>query len=200
MHHQGLALKAIVDWINQQNFQNGLIDISDTLNRHNHMISGISEIESYEISKREGLKWELQNKDVLAELKMPVQIVHWDHWLQDERYPIYLRAFEKALEKDLHLKMGMMSDIERHYQRKYKQTLHERSSSDVALSQKYYLEELAVLTIQFEDFPCAEFYPGKELDCVRAVRSGNVKNVPMGLLNAVHVPMFLHEEEQKQTA
>ena len=93
--------------------------------------------------------------------------------------------------------MAVMQDIQRFYWRKFNQNLHERSSSDIELSKKYYLEELAALSIQFEEYPCVEIYPGRELDCLKIVRSGRIKGVPLGLRNAVYSSLFLYDQDTK---
>ena len=200
-HHSGEMLEAIVAWINHHGFEGGMIDISDTLNRYNYMRDDIPELEAREISKRDGIKWELRNTETLSKLDMPVKLIHWDHWLQDDRFESYLHAFETAFNKNPVLKVALMQDIQRFYTRKFNQSLHERSSADIELSKRFYLEELAVLSIQFEDYPCVEIYPGRELDCLKVVRAGKVKNVPLGLQNAVYSSLFIHNDQgMEQTA
>lgn len=199
-HHHGETLTAIVDWLNTHNFECGMIDVSDTLNRYNYMIAGTPEKEAFEITRREGVKWELQNKQVLSNLKMPIKLIHWDQWLQDPRFNPYHSAFHAAFDRNPAFRMAIMQDIQRHYSRKYNQSIHERSAADIELSKEFYIEELAVLSIQFEDYPCVEVYPGRELDCVKIVRGGQVKGVPDGLKNAVYASLFIHSIGEKAGA
>jgi len=120
-------------------------------------------------------------------------LVHWDRWLNDPRFSGYEILFHNAFDTNLVFRMAVMKDIQHHYSRKYNQNMHDRDSRDIDLSKRFYLEELAVLSIQFEDYPCAEAYPGRELECVKLVRSGQVPNVPKGIQNAVYAKLFVHD-------
>ncbi len=192
--HCGESLKAIVDWLNQTGFEDGLIDLSDTLYRYNYMIQGMGGKEAHERTIREGQEWRESNESILAQLSMPYRIVHWDHWLKDPRFSSYEQAFAVAFESDRFFRNAVTTDIRIFYQRKYGQNLEVRSPQDVYLSQCFYIEELAAHSILFEDYPCAQVYPGRQLECFKSVRSGEVKNVPTGLLNASYAKLYIQND------
>ena len=50
---------------------------------------------------------------------------------------------------------------------------------------------MAGFALQFENYPCAEIYPGHELECAKAIKKGLVKNVPTLMSNASFVQLFV---------
>lgn len=198
--HTGLHLESIVYWANEHGFEQGLIDVSDTLNRYNHMLSGMSESDAQKVAREEGRDWYNANRPILENLRMPYEVVFWDYWLNHPDFAQYNEAFHAAFHADPAFRTAVTKDIQHHYMRKYGHNLHERSQSDIELSKQFYLEELAVLSIQFESYPCAEIYPGRELECAKLVRSGSVKNVPLCLQNAVYAKIHVIELDASKIA
>ena len=192
-HHAGAALAAIVDWANCAGFENGLIDVSDTLNRYNLMRDGLDEDTARHRASEQGKAWVASNKAILERLKMPYKVIHWDHWLSDDRFPGYEQAFAVAYEEDADFKAAILRDIRYYHFRKSGQNISDLSPRDIEFGKRFYFEELAALSIQFEDYPCAEAYPGRELESLKLIRRGQVKNAPKGIQNANFAKIFIRD-------
>lgn len=178
-NHRGAALEAIVDCINQSPLKQGVIDLSDTLRRHTYMIEGMDPEAAYAAAREAGNEWLRNNGATLEKLQKPYEIIRWDHWLQNERFPAYLEAFERAYETNPHLRAAVARDIQRFYTRKFNDAAQQMN--EINLSVKFILEELAVMSIQFEDNPRAQLYPGNELHSLRVIRDGLVTDVPLNI-------------------
>lgn len=192
-NHTGSAFAAVVGWINDQGFDFGLLDVSDTLNRHND-----NEHEGdlrARFAAANGVRWRRDNAAALKGLTTPHRIVHWNQWLSDPRFAAYKAQFETAFNEQPAFRDAVTKDITNFLKRKYGTDVHEISPADMATGKRYYLEELAVLSIQFENFPCVKLYPGKELESMKVIRAGKVRNIPTGIQNTTFARLFVKSDE-----
>lgn len=180
-NYEGEALRAVVEAINATNLKKGVVDVSDTLARHTMMIVDMTEQDAHRKTQKDGLDWVNRHKEILDGLEADHSIIHWDHWLEDKRFSEYKKAFETAFRNDTRLKAAITKDIQNFYKRKFNQAVIEHTNKDIQHSINYYLEELAVMSIQFEDFPGAQIYAGKELESLKLVRTKAIPNVPYGI-------------------
>jgi tRNA-dependent cyclodipeptide synthase len=181
-NHRGEAFKATVDCINRSGLKQGILDVSDTLKRYTLMMD-MSEDEARKQAAEHGRKWVIENTEALKQFKIPVSIEHWDTWLNNPRFNEYLTQFRDAYNNSPTLRAAIAKDIDNFYCRRFNDAAQNLKTYD--LSVRFYLEELAVMSIQFEDNnDAAQFYAGKELNCLKLVRSGKVPNAPKGIQNA----------------
>ena len=185
-NHTGEAFSATVDCINRTDLKRGIIDVSDTLRRYTHMISMSAE-EAHANAREEGDKWIIENTEAIKRFRVPVDVQHWDIWLLDPRFQEYVARFHDAYKNCDVLRNAVKKDIDNFYARK-NVALNERGYK---LSASFYLEEMAVMSIQFEDNEAAQIYPGKELNCLRVVRAGMVPGVPY--INPAELQVLPHQ-------
>ena len=180
-NHTGNRLQAVVECLNQTTLTKGVIDVSDTLRRYAYM-NDMSADQALKKSRADGQRWFADNAATLDQIDADIEVVHWKRWLEDERFPRYLKMFQDAYKASPALRSAIGKDIDRFYSRKFNAAALSQKSLDLSVA--FYLEELAVMSIQFENDPTAQIYPGKELECLKLVRSGKVGNVPTGIQNA----------------
>ncbi len=178
-NHTGDAFNAIVDCVNESHsILGGILDVSDSLKRYTLMLD-VSDEQAHEQANEKGQQWLAQNTDAIKKFNIPVHVKHWDTWLEDESFPKYLAQFEAAYENCEELCEAIAKDINNFYCRRFNDATNNPEA--FALSVRFYLEELAVMSIQFEDNNAAHIYAGKELNCLKLVRSGKVPDVPTGI-------------------
>ena len=176
-NHTGKAFEATVDCINRSGLKQGIIDVSDTLRRFTHM-AGISEKEARKRALGEGLQWLIDNTEAIKKFRVPVVVKHWDTWLNDPRFTDYLAQFQSAYKESPALRAAITKDIDNFYHRRFNKAADIPNDHDLSI--RFYMEELAVMSIQFEDTKAAQLYAGKELNCLKLIRSGEVADIPTG--------------------
>lgn len=201
-NHVGGAFRAVVQCLNAAHFEGpGVIDVSDTLARYRHRLAGASKEEAWERARQSGAQWVHDNRSSLGALRKPHVLIHWERWLQDPRFVPYRGRFRRALARCSALSDAIDADIERFAGRRDDDLLCDRSSEAYALSVEFYLEELAVMSIQFEDHPGAlQVYPGKQLHCLKAVRAGRVPDVPGGIPSSRFCRVNVYEAPAQEQA
>ena len=189
---EGERLLAIIEWINNQKFSECFIDLSDSLHRHNLMARhGLDEKEALMRATDEGTLWLDKNGAILDRLRIPYRLYRWNHWFSFEDVAIGMDAFQRAFLGNDEFRAAVYRDV---------YSLTSRSgvpldTSRLSSSVRYLLEELAVLSFYFRDYPCAKIYPGREQYSFRMVREGLVPGVPKGLANGFYTQLWLHRPE-----
>ncbi len=192
-NHEGEALKAIVNVINEGRFTSGLIDVSDTLNRYRYLQQGFSEEAAITKTRQEGKAWIERNGKILSELRLPVSVRRWDEWLSAPDYVAMRSLFGKLYEQNVVLRGAVEKDIAHFFAR---QGVSDISESSRVLSRRFYLEELAVQSLIFRKYPGTALYPGKQLECFKVVREGRVPGAPASLVSSPYVRLVVHSFEQ----
>lgn len=198
-NNSGEAFKETIDLVNHnKGFTRCLIDLSDTLNRHNYMmIDNITEEEAMKKARYHGDRWLDRHGFLLERLNIPHHVIRWDNWRTKPEFKSTLNKFQKAYDESQPLKAAVHSDVSRFYERRGKSIGHIKPI-ELKHSVDYLLEELACHSIMYENLHAANVYPGREQDCYKLVRSGKVPNVPMGLMNSHHTRLVFHGvKEQK---
>lgn len=191
---EGDRLGAVIDWINAQHFSECFIDLSDTLHRHNLVLrQGISEKDALIQAIKEGNSWLKENDFILRRLRIPFRLYRWNHWLALEEVAAGLDSFHRAFIADDDFRAALCRDVYSLTSRSGAPLDNARLSAGV----RYLLEELAVLSFYFRDYPCAKIYPGREQYSFRMVREGAVAGVPAGLKNAFYTQIWLHRPESQ---
>ncbi len=180
LNHIGEAFSATVSCINETDMKRGILDVSDALRRYS--LNGLSEEDAYEEAVLQGKKWVVENTEAVQKFRVPVDVVHWKTWLEDDRFCDYLAQFTRAYKHSNALREAVHEDIRNFYTRRGRQDSIDSEYHDKSV--RFYLEELAVMSIQFSDEPAAQIYAGKQLNCLKVVRDGLVSKVPKGLQNS----------------
>ena len=193
------AVKAMLTLIEQQ-YESLTIDLTDTLNRHTyHAEQGLPIHEAHRLARRNGDLWLADNIAMIENLRIPVQIRRWDHWLNDTRFIDYKDRFEDAFTKQDTFRQAVIEDINAYAQRRFSKSASELPWPLFQGCKQYLLEEMACHSILYEDKACATLYPGNQQSCYKMARAGLVQDVPKGLENSYFVRLVLHGVESKPT-
>ena len=202
-NHTGMKLAIIVDYINQ-NFKSCVIDLSDTLYVYHYMASGgLSYIEAYYQARAEGDKWLLENKTILSNLKIPYQIIRWDHWKNDRQYRELHDEYVELFNSNKTFKEALMQDIQNYHARRRNIDVSKMPARFLQNSVAYLLEEITCHTLLARSLDCVNVYPGKQLECFRVIREGIIPNAPHGLESLNHVRLNIYDDSadsKKQAA
>ncbi len=188
-NHTSDILAGIVDWINQSNFEYGIIDLSDTLSRYGLMLDGMSENDARAIARKQGDQWLEDNAVLLRDLRTPIKIIRWDEWLNDPRYPAIKKEIQIAINAHPRLRSAIYSDISNFYARKG----HSATPENARLSTQYFVEEISAHTLLHSDHYVATIYPGKQLEAYKLIRSGAIQDIPLGIANSPYIRLIPHD-------
>lgn len=191
-NHTGENFEAIINYINE-NFKFCLIDLSDTLYTHHYISTHkLNPTEAYFQAREDGEKWLKDNQESLAKLKIPYQIVRWEHWKNSSEYSETKLKFDELFEYNLVFRNAVLSDIYAYYKRRYNRDVSNVDPKFLKSSISYLLEELSCHTILFKDYPCTNIYPGKQLKCYEVIRNGEIQDAPFGIQKSYHLRLNLY--------
>ncbi|MBU0800510.1 MAG: tRNA-dependent cyclodipeptide synthase [Alphaproteobacteria bacterium] len=161
--HEGAKLDALLQW-GIDNHHTCLLNISDTLHRHNLIRMGIAPDDAMQAAYRLGNEWMQRNADILNRHKHKMHRIHrWNDWLTHPQFesvhamvlahydhaPTFRAAALADIEKFIGRKKGHGVDVE--YDRLHK-------SSHI-----YLLEETAAYIIMARTYAANRVYPAKPL-------------------------------------
>lgn len=163
-NHYGLKYLAIINLVNRS-FQSCFIILSDSLKRYNFRINNpnLTEQEARKMGYKLCKEWISQNQIYTDQFKIPYEIISWDHWLNDPKYPIYREKVQDLYLKDNQMRQ-LVGNMVYNYLNSY---IKSRNGNKVEeeriknLSIEYVLEEVVIqmLMIPYK-FPNAFFiYP-----------------------------------------
>ena len=193
-NHQGEALEGLIDWACGHS-NNLIIDVSDTLHRHNYIADGHMPKSAWMRARKDGDDWLEENKDLIFSFPVSVKIIRWDHWLDHPSYQEIHQQFVRAFEEQQLFRDAVLADAMNFYKRKSVQL----SEHALDCSVSYLLEEISAHSILYSENPCAVLYPGKQHSCYRLVREGKVSNVSLGIRRSVFTRLLIYNfDEQKK--
>lgn len=177
-------LESIVNLINNtETLQHGIIVISDLLARYRIQARGAGQWDACKKSFKLGEEWERRNKKTLSNLKPEVEITDWGFWLDQPEYKATQKQFEDVASQDETLNRAIKTDIDKFYKRIGQEYVNEQ---DKSLSRAFIIEELAAMQIQslymgVSSHAVVHIYAGKQIEALKAVRSGKIKGMEAGL-------------------
>lgn len=165
-NHEGEKFYATCEWLAQR-FENVILIVSDTLQRHNTQFWNASlSKEEAEIKSREiGDNWLKENAGAISLLPSKIIIRH-DRWLSHSLYPVYLKRIRAEYQNSKEF-MDLCNEMTK--------SIWSRISKNDAIqdhdyfrffrhSTDFILEELAVKAITLSQCSAADMYPGKWLE------------------------------------
>lgn len=191
-YHEGEKFAAAVDWIGGK-FKHCIVMVSDTLQRHTIQLSAAcGEEEALVLSKKQGDDWLNRNKAVLATLSIPYVIQRWNDWLSHSDFPGLHQEFEGLLVRNPAFQEKVVIDIGRFISRQRKLgTLAVDEPRAFHLCRSFLLEEMAVHTLMGRHARAAKIYPSSDVECLGAIRRGEVEGAPKGLEQEYRVHISL---------
>jgi len=92
--HEKKQFMATATWAARR-FSKVVVEVADTLQRHNHVADGMPKAEAHEFTLRRGSLWIERNKKALIEIAQVTgfEITRWDHWIELPEFP---EAYERV--------------------------------------------------------------------------------------------------------
>lgn len=156
----GHYLVGILSWVNKR-FKNCIVNLGDTLHRHNLRYSSPSEEHAYMTAHEMGEKWISENKKSLDILNIPYTLIRSHDWISS---PSFLPIHEELWSfyyKDIYFRNSVQEDIEGFIARKSDLP----SSAVQSMSLSYLIEEAAADILLGQQQGATHLYPGKWHNC-----------------------------------
>jgi tRNA-dependent cyclodipeptide synthase len=152
------------------------IDITDAAYRHGFIAEGMPEDLALAHANALGALWLTRHADIIDACPVKPAIVRWAKWYQHPDYENTLRSFHEAYQTNNCLKDAVHEDIMVFSRRRNRPP----TQIEYNCSRDFFIEEVAVITLQARELPSLRIYPGDELSSLRAVRQGLIAEVPKG--------------------
>lgn len=179
-YHEGEKLRAMVGIVNKR-FKKCVIDLSDSLQRHN---LDLPPDQAMATAVAAGDAWLARNSGVLGDLNVPHRIYRWNNWLEHAT-PI-LWQFEAMMTTDQAFNKSVMDDA-----RAYAERHGKTDANSIANSMRFILEEAAVMVLQSRLLPHAKLYPSHEMPTLARIRSQEFAHAPRGLEKSIYCRVTL---------
>jgi len=177
--HEGANLRAALRWIANTG-KPCIIDLSDTLQRHNFVADGMSEEEAFRFTRQRGDDWLERNKDSISLLPCSPIIVRWNDLLFLEEFFLVQAEFLKLAQTDQQLKSSIEEDVRSFCDRRANLSSEERARFEKC-SKDFILEEMAGHTLLSRQYDYAVLYPSCGLKSLKLLREGKIDGAPMGM-------------------
>lgn len=165
--HEGEKFRATLNTVNAH-FKKCTIVVSDTLQRHTIAISrddNKSADELYDLSKLLGDEWIARNEKVIKEeLKIPYEIIRWDHWLESEQFAQNIIRVREAYVSNKQYKLSVDKAIDEFIDRYKKHQIDEGRISQNSL--EYLFEESTCVLQWFDEHYDYMIYPNGKNNAV----------------------------------
>jgi hypothetical protein len=154
-YQEGAYLAGTVQWINRR-FKYCIVNLGDTLHRHNLAI-GSTDMEQAHIKSREmGNRWLENNGNVLDGFEIPNVVIRNDDWIFDEDFPGIHEELWGFYYTNRDYRLLVNNDVESYLFRKPERQKVALKKSGLA----YLLEETAADILMARDHPAVHLYPG----------------------------------------
>lgn len=170
INHEGAKLAALLDW-GLRHHETCLLNISDTLHRHNLIRAGQTPEEAAQEAFRLGNEWMQRNAAVLEKTMSRFARVHrWNDWLYHADFAATHDAVWRHFEQDRDYRAAAMTDIAFFMERKEAQGESTTAAQRFESSRAYLLEETAAYIIMARTYAANRVYPAKPLQSFEYLR------------------------------
>jgi tRNA-dependent cyclodipeptide synthase len=148
---EGTDLEAIIDLINNCEFNSCTIIVADKLQRFTKQIRGSSEKDSIVEAIAEGKVWVERNQPILNKLAMKNNVVYWDRWLDDPNYENASKYIENLCQTRKSFKSAFDATVNKFVEREKSRNIDIDINKTKEMTITYLKEELAV-TVLWGDY------------------------------------------------
>lgn len=175
-YHEGDKFYAVCDFA-AKNFDRVIVDVADTLQRHNHALEE-GDFWAWTKTRSAGDQWIARNSEALA-LLPNCDIQRWEMWLSHPEYPRALAQMVELYKTIPSLKAELNRTVDSFLARN---TQSKHSLSDLRhKSLSYLLEEAAVAILQNEAEQAVDIYPGTPMEFLNTLHGVDSGLVPEAL-------------------
>jgi tRNA-dependent cyclodipeptide synthase len=144
---QGTDLEAIVDLINDCEFDSCTIIVADKLQRFTKQIRGSSAKDSVLEAIEEGRVWGESNQPILNKLKMKNNVFYWDQWLDNSNYENASKYIENLYQTRKSFKDAFDATVNNFVEREKSRNIDVDINKTKEMTITYLKEELAVAVL-----------------------------------------------------
>ena len=185
----GEKLKATIEWINQT-FSFCLVNLADTLQRHNLEMRGYQTSQAFQKSRVLGDHWLDNNVKTLNELQISYDLTRWDNWRCSPVLQTAKDHYLNLYSSDKRFSYTLNEDINK-FVDKYHSTRGAHLTRDEYFfgCLSYFLEELSVWTIVGRTGNFIKIYPAKphriaiDLSCGLYAAPKGIENITFARLS-----------------
>lgn len=201
-YHEGEKLSSAVQLINRSSFKKCYIFVDDTLQRHTlSLYHRKTDEQLFEDSFLDGTRWIERNRPIYEQLKVPFEIVRWNHWLYHPEFPSKLAFVNHKFKEDAAYRNEFYRSVEgfvsRYKDRKDNIYSDEKHVIDTCIT--YVKEESAAMFLWIEKKPNFILYPGQFNEAMTATREKYILPSYPELLNNISF-RFRSTSQNKITA
>lgn len=189
--HQGDKLASILDW-SRQKFPFSILNLSDTMYRHNFRAIGANEQEALTLSKKLGDDWLSQNNEILAQHKDHIRVYRWAEWQQQAAFNQVYDDLMAYIASSDPLRQALDADIQTFIARKVRQGQQLDSVKARLHSFNLITEEIACYILIGRSFRLARAYPSEDMESFAYMRRPETPETLKGFENIIHVELTLN--------
>lgn len=186
-YHEGVKLESLLYWANRR-FNFVIVNIGDSLHRHNLIRQGLSPEKAHAESLKMGTDWLERNGASIHRYLTRAHKVHrWSDWLFHDNFQKLLSDMKTYYRQDKGFYDAVQSDINRFLQRQRNglstEAIHEASQK----SADYLLEEATVYTLMARTYEANRAYPANDLDTLRYLSQPDIPAQISGLEKSLQI-------------
>lgn len=191
-YHEGEKMMALAEWLDR-NFSKTIVNVCDTLQRHNHRSMGIDSKNAYRMALAAGNQWIDRNSRTIETIQN-AEIIRWNQWLYHPDWKNAEQVIDCLKESD-HQFVSILNDTVNAFWERKKNKSESLKSTFEYYSKKYLLEE-SVCSVLASDKNIVDIYPGTFLPLFSYMRQ---KQIPT-LQNMTRVNFKRRKPQQNQVA
>lgn len=191
----GLKLASTIQWINN-NFSFCIINLADTLQRHNLEMMGLPGNQAVAKARCLGDQWLKDNGEILESLKIPYNLTRWDNWRCSSSLQPIIRKYQKLYETKARFSHRLNEDLRAFVDKHYSLSQHPISRERYfAGCIDYFFEELSVWTIVGRTGRFIKIYPARPHK-VAVDLSNGLYEAPNGIENITFARLSFKKRSQ----
>lgn len=187
-YHEGEKLESLFYWANKR-FDTLIINLGDTLHRHNLMRSGYSAEDAFRQSLQLGEEWLVRNTPLMErQINKPCIMTRWSDWIFNPEYNDLEAAMRQHYEESENFRQALHSDINRFNNRQETDAATKISDNIVcAKSVDYLLEEATVNILIARQYQPIRAYPADDMNCFQYLSTAELPDAIRGLEKSIRV-------------
>lgn len=181
-------LSAIGSWIDK-NYASWIIDIADTLDRHNlRALYEMPEEEAERQAEQEGKNWYEQQADILSTFGHLKDVKSFNFWRSHEQFTPLVGQLYKLAADNVTYREALESDVNAYVRRKHAPNIGDHVLKRLQkFGRLYIMEETAAAVIAANTYAAHRFYPGEQLSSLALLRQGAIDGRTSGLWKEKYV-------------
>ncbi|NJN46011.1 MAG: tRNA-dependent cyclodipeptide synthase [Candidatus Competibacteraceae bacterium] len=162
-YHEGEKFAATMAWAKRR-FEQVIICVNDTLQRHNYHFNGMEETAALELAQVRGNEWIDRNSRAFSNVPH-VELYRWEHWRNHPDYACQYDKINQQYQAGRPIRKAIDDEVMLFWQRRQKNGLvaAHRLGAFQHYSTQYLIEECAAFCVMFQQDEAVDVYPGSVL-------------------------------------